>query len=223
VAVGVPADLLRRRPDIRAAEMAAAAQSAAIGVSQADLYPHFALAGSIGVAGSSFSDQFDSGATTGFITPFFKWDIFNYGRIKNDVRVQDARFEQLVVSYQNAALAAAREVQDGLQGFLRTQEQVAYLEKAVTASARASELALVQYREGATDYTRVLNTQTSLLQQQDALTAARGQVIANLVATYKALGGGWQIRQGNNYISSDLVDDMEQRTDWGELLQVPAQ
>jgi NodT family efflux transporter outer membrane factor (OMF) lipoprotein len=223
VAVGVPADLLRRRPDIRAAEMAAAAQSAAIGISQADLYPHFALAGSIGVAGSSFSDQFDSGATTGFITPFFKWDIFNYGRIKNDVRVQDARFEQLVISYQNAALAAAREVQDGLQGFLRTQEQVAYLEKAVTASARASELALVQYREGATDYTRVLNTQTSLLQQQDALTTARGQVVANLVATYKALGGGWQIRQGNNYISSDMVDDMEQRTDWGELLQVPAQ
>lgn len=81
----------------------------------------------------------------------------------------------------------------------------------------------MQYREGATDYTRVLNTQTSLLQQQDALTAARGQVVANLVATYKALGGGWQIRQGNNYISSDLVDDMEQRTDWGELLQVPAQ
>ena len=152
--------------------MVAAAQSAAIGISQADLYPSFVIAGSIGVAGSSFSDQFDSGATTGFLTPFFKWDIFNYGRIKNNVRVQDARFEQAVTSYQNVALAAAREVQDGLQGFLRTQEQVAYLQKAVTASDRAADLALVQYREGATDYTRVLNTQTSLLQQQDALTSA---------------------------------------------------
>jgi len=221
VAVGIPADLLRRRPDVRAAEMAAAAQSAAIGISQADLYPSFVLAGSIGVAGSSFSDQFDSGATTGFFTPFFKWNIFNYGRIKNNVRVQDARFEQAVTSYQNAALAAAKEVQDGLQGFLRTQEQVGYLQSAVTASGRAAELALVQYREGATDYTRVLNTQTSLLQQQDALTSARGQVVSNLVATYKALGGGWQLRQDDNFVRPDTIDLMQERTDWGELLTAP--
>lgn len=218
VAIGVPADLLRRRPDVRAAEMAAAAQSAGIGISKADLYPSFAIAGSLGLAGGTFSDLFDGGATTGFITPFFKWDIFNYGRIKNNVRVQDARFEQAVTAYQNTALAAAKEVQDGLQGFLRTQEQVGYLDRAVIASARATELALAQYRQGAADYTRVLNTQTSLLQQQDTLTAARGQVISNLVATYKALGGGWQLRQGNNYISPDIIKTMEIRTDWGELL-----
>ncbi len=218
VAIGVPADLLRRRPDVRAAEMAAAAQSAGIGISKADLYPSFAIAGSLGLAGGTFSDLFDGGATTGFITPFFKWDIFNYGRIKNNVRVQDARFEQAVTAYQNTALAAAKEVQDGLQGFLRTQEQVGYLDKAVIASARATELALAQYKQGAADYTRVLNTQTSLLQQQDTLTAARGQVISNLVATYKALGGGWQLRQDNNYISPDIIKTMEIRTDWGELL-----
>ena len=221
VAIGIPADLLRRRPDVRAAEMAAAAQSAAIGISQADLYPSFVLAGSIGVAGSSFSDQFSSGATTGFITPFFKWNIFNYGRIKNNVRIQDARFEQAVTAYQNAALAAAREVQDGLQGFLRTQEQVGYLERAVEASSIAAGLALVQYREGVADYTRVLNAQSALLQQQDALTSARGQVVSNLVATYKALGGGWQLREGNNYLGQDVIDTMEQRTDWGELLTTP--
>ena len=220
-AVGIPADLLRRRPDVRAAEMAAAAQSAAIGISQADLYPSFVLAGSIGVAGGNVSDQFDSGATTGFITPFFKWNIFNYGRIKNNVRVQDARFEQAVTAYQNTALAAAREVQDGLQGFLQTREQVDYLEAAVKATERATELALVQYREGATDYTRVLNTQTSLLQQQDALTSARGQVVSNLVATYKALGGGWQLREGDNFVRPDTIETMEQRTDWGELLAPP--
>lgn len=223
VAVGIPADLLRRRPDVRAAEMAAAAQSAAIGISQADLYPSFVLAGSIGVAGASFTDQFDSGATTGFLTPFFKWNIFNYGRIKNNVRVQDARFEQAVTSYQNAALAAAREVQDGLKGFLRTQEQVGFLESAVKATSRATELALTQYREGATDYTRVLNTQTSLLLQQDALTSARGDVVSNLVATYKALGGGWQLREGDNFVRPAVIDTMEQRTDWGELLSVPEQ
>jgi len=218
IAIGIPADLLRRRPDVRAAEMAAAAQSANIGVSQADLYPSFAIAGSLGLAGGTFSDLFDGGATTGFITPFFKWDIFNYGRIKNNVRVQDARFEQAVTSYQNTALAAAKEVQDGLQGFLRTQEQVGHLNNAVTASARAAELALQQYSQGATDYTRVLNTQTSLLSQQDTLTAARGQVVSNLVATYKALGGGWQLREGKNYVSPDLINTMQIRTDWGELL-----
>lgn len=221
VAVGIPADLLRRRPDVRAAEMAAAASSANIGISQADLYPSFVLAGSLGLAGGSFSDLFDGGATTGFITPFFKWNILNYGRIKNNVRVQDARFEQAVTTYQNTALAAAKEVQDGLQGFLRTREQVGHLDKAVKASARAAELALVQYRQGASDYTRVLNTQTALLQQQDTLTAARGQVVSNLVATYKALGGGWQLREGNNYVSPDVINSMEIRTDWGDLLMTP--
>jgi NodT family efflux transporter outer membrane factor (OMF) lipoprotein len=222
-AVGIPADLLRRRPDVRAAEMAAAAQSATIGISQADLYPSFVLAGSIGLAGGSFSDMFDSGGTTGFITPFFKWNIFNYGRIKNNVRVQDARFEQAVTSYQNTALAAAKEVQDGLQGFLRTQETVVHLQKAVQASDRAVELALEQYRQGATDYTRVLNTQTALLIQQDSLTEARGQVVSSLVATYKALGGGWQLREGSNYVRPDLINTMEDRTDWGELLTTPEQ
>lgn len=223
VAVGIPADLLRRRPDVRAAEMAAAAQSASIGISQADLYPSFVLAGSLGLAGGSFSDLFDGGATTGFITPFFKWNIFNYGRIKNNVRVQDARFEQAVTSYQNTALAAAKEVQDGLQGFLRTGEQVGYLIDAVTASNRAAELALAQYRQGAADYTRVLNTQTALLQQQDTLTAARGQVVTNLVSTYKALGGGWQLREDSNYVNPDLINTMMERTDWGELLSTPGQ
>ena len=223
IAVGIPADLLRRRPDVRAAEMAAAAQSAAIGVKQADLYPSFVLAGSIGVAGSSFSDLFDSGATTGFITPFFRWDIFNYGRIKNNVRIQDARFEQAVTSYQNTALAAAKEVQDGLQAFLRSQEEVGYLQKAVTASSRAVVLALEQYRQGASDYTRVLNTQTALLVQQDSLTTARGHVVSSLVATYKALGGGWQLRAGHNYIRPDLEETMMERTDWGELLETSKQ
>jgi len=218
VAVGIPAELLRRRPDVRAAEMAAAAQSATIGIRKADLYPSFVLAGSIGLAGAGVSDMFDSGGTTGFITPFFKWNIFNYGRIKNNVRVQDARFEQAVTTYQNTALAAAKEVQDGLQGFLRTREEVAFLQKAVTASSRAVKLALEQYNQGASDYTRVLNTQTALLGQQDALTSARGQVVSSLVATYKALGGGWQQRKGQHYVSPDLIDTMEERTDWGELL-----
>jgi len=223
VAVGIPAELILRRPDVRAAEMAAAAQSASIGISQADLYPHFGLAGSIGLAGDTLSNQFSSGSGMGYFTPFLKWDIFNYGRLRNNVRIQDARFEQLVVAYQNTALAAAREVQDGLQGFLRTQEQVDFLVKAVGASDRAAQLALVQYQQGAADYTRVLNTQTALLQQQDALTAARGQVVSSLVATYKALGGGWQIREGHDFITSATATSMAERTNWGRMLAAPVE
>ena len=216
--VGIPAELIRRRPDVRAAEMAAAAQCATIGVRKADLYPHFSLAGSIGISGDTFSNMTESNSDNFNITPFISWDIFNYGRIKNNVRVQDARFEQSVVAYQNSVLNAAKEVEDGLLGFLRSQEQVVFLADAVVASQQAAGLALKQYKQGATDYTRVLNTQTSLLAQQDSLTVSRGQVVTNLVTTYKALGGGWQIREGHDYLNSNMKDKMAERTDWGDML-----
>jgi NodT family efflux transporter outer membrane factor (OMF) lipoprotein len=218
VVVGIPAELIRRRPDVKAAEMAAAAQCASIGATKADLYPHFSLSGSIGISGDTFSNMTESNSDNFSIMPFISWDIFNYGRIKNNVRAQDALFEQAVVTYQNAVLTAAQEVEDGLLGFLRSQEQVVFLADAVDASKQAANLALEQYREGATDYTRVLNTQTSLLTQQDSLTVSRGQVVANLVSTYKALGGGWQIREGHDYLKSKMKEEMAERTDWGDML-----
>ena len=218
VAVGMPAELLRRRPDVRAAEMATAVQSAAIGIRQADLYPHFVLAGSFGLAAESFSDQFESDSRTGFLSPFLSWDIFNYGRIKNQVRAQDARFEQSVVAYQSTVLNAAREVEDGLLVFLKSQERTGYLDQAVAASEKATKLALVQYRNGAADYTRVLNTQTALMLQQDQLTRSQGQVVSSLVATYKALGGGWQVRQ-DGYLNAETKARMKQRSDWGGMLE----
>ncbi len=217
-AVGIPAELIRRRPDVRAAEMAAAAQSAAIGVSTADLYPQFVLAGSIGLAGDSFSDQFKSGSRDGFITPLINWNIFNYGRIRNNVRVQDARFQQLVVIYENVVLNALREVEDGLAGFLRSQEEVGYLGQAVTASQRSVDLSMIQYDAGLVDYQRVLNSQTSLLFQQDKLVEVQGRVVGSLVSTYRALGGGWQLRQGNTYVDAKTLETMRNRTNWGELL-----
>jgi NodT family efflux transporter outer membrane factor (OMF) lipoprotein len=217
-AVGIPADLIRRRPDVRAAEMAAAAQSAAIGVSTADLYPQFVLAGSIGLSGESFSDQFESGSGAGFLSPLVNWNIFNYGRIKNNVRVQDARFQQLVTVYENVVLNAAREVEDGLVGFLRGQEEIANLENAVVASQRSVELSLDQYEAGLTDFQRVLNSQAALLGQQDSLADARGRVVNSLVSTYRALGGGWQLRGGNGYVDPDTLNEMRERTNWGELL-----
>ena len=217
-AVGIPADLIRRRPDVRSAEMVAAAQSASIGIAKADLYPQFVLAGSIGLAGATFSDQFQSGSGAGFITPLINWNIFNYGRIKNNVRAKDARFQQTVVSYQNVILNAAREVEDGLVGFLRAQEQVGYLKAAVTASQRSVKLSLDQYKAGTVDYQRVLNSQASLLTQQDSLAEGQGHIVSSLVSTYRALGGGWQLREGNPYVDSETMQTMSERTNWGKML-----
>ncbi len=217
-AVGIPADLIRRRPDVRAAEMAAAAQSAAIGLATADLYPQFVLAGSIGLSGENFSDQFESGSGSGFLSPLVNWNVFNYGRIRNNVRVQDARFQQLVTVYENVILNAAREVEDGLVGFLRAQEEVRHLEQAVLASQKSVALSLFQYEGGLIDYQRVLNSQASLLGQQDSLADARGRVLSSLVSTYRALGGGWQLREGKTFVDPDTLNEMRERTNWGELL-----
>ncbi|MBT3256890.1 MAG: TolC family protein [Deltaproteobacteria bacterium] len=219
VAVGIPADLLRRRPDIRLAEFQAAAQGALIGVAEADLYPHFAIGGSIGFAVGNSNGLFNGDSLVGFFTPFsFRWDIFNYGRIKNNVRVQDARFEQLLVTYQNKVLEAAREVENGLIGFIRTQQQEKYLDDAARAADRATKIALLQYKEGLTDYTRVLNTQQLLVAQQDTLASSRGDIIRYLIAVYKSLGGGWESRAGKDIVPAETLDTMRKRTDWGDLL-----
>ena len=218
-AVGIPADLLRRRPDIRLAEFQAAAQGALIGVAEADLYPHFAVGGSIGFAVGNSNGIFNGDSLVGFFTPFsFRWDIFNYGRIKNNVRVQDARFEQLLVTYQNKVLEAAREVENGLVGFIRTQQQEKFLVDAAQSADRATQIALLQYKEGLTDYTRVLNTQQLLVAQQDNLASSRGDIIRYLIAVYKSLGGGWESRVGKDIIPEKTIEAMGKRTDWGDLL-----
>ena len=219
VAVGIPADLLRRRPDIRLAQFQAAAQGALIGVAEADLYPHFAVGGSIGFAVGNSNGLFNGDSLVGVFTPFsFQWDIFNYGRIKNNVRIQDARFEQLLVTYQNQVLEAAREVENGLIGFIRTQQQEKFLDDAARAADRATQIALLQYKEGLTDYTRVLNTQQLLVAQQDTLASSRGDIIRYLIAVYKSLGGGWESRVGKDIIPEQTLETMRERTDWGDLL-----
>jgi NodT family efflux transporter outer membrane factor (OMF) lipoprotein len=221
--VGVPADLLRRRPDIRLAELQAAAQSARIGVAKTDLYPRFALVGSIGLLNADTgsndnSDLFDSDSIGYNFGPQASWNILNYGRLKNQVRVQDARLEELLVNYQNTVLQAAQEVEDGIAGYVGARDQEGYLADSVKAAERSVNLALVQYREGAVDYQRVLDTQQTLLATQDRYTTVRGDAINALVSTYKALGGGWEIRAGNSFVSQPRQDKMKERTDWGRLL-----
>jgi len=218
IAVGIPADLLRRRPDIRLAERQAAAQSARIGVAQAELYPAFFLSGSLGLQAGSASNLFDGGSWTGSITPGFSWPIFNYGRLKNNVRVQDAAFQAAILNYRNAVLAAAQEVESGLVGFLRGQERAALLQEAVALSEKSLELARVQYAEGTADFQRVLDALTGLQQVQDALVTAQGRVVASLIATQKSLGGGWELREGLNIVPEETRQEMKERTNWGKLL-----
>lgn len=233
VAVGVPAELLRRRPDVRRAELQAAAQSAQIGVAEADLYPSFTLFGTIGLVtadGTSsarngtvgFGDMFRGSAVQFMGGPSVTWNIFNYGRIKNNVRLQDARLQQSLVSYQNTVLQAAREAEDAMSRFLQAQRRIVYLAQSVTAASRSVELALLQYRDGTADYTRVLNTQQSLSVQQDQLTASRGDEARGLIGMYKALGGGWQIRAGDDFVPESTKEQMRARTDWGKLLDPAA-
>lgn len=218
VVVGVPAELLRRRPDIRRIERLAAAQSAQIGVAVSDFYPRLSLVGTISLGAEDFKDLFEGDSFEAFGGPTFRWAILNYGRIRNNVRVQDAFFQQLVTDYENTVLRAQREAEDAIAGFLRALEQVELLEQSVTASERAVDLSNLQYREGTVDYVRVLNAQEFQATQEDALAAARGSVALNLIALYKALGGGWQLRAGSSFVDEDTREQMRQRTSWGGML-----
>jgi NodT family efflux transporter outer membrane factor (OMF) lipoprotein len=195
VAVGIPADLLRRRPDVRQAERQVAAQSARIGVAEADLYPHFFLNGTIGLQAEQFGDLFNTpDSLIGNIGPSFRWDILNYGRILNNVRLQDARFQELAFAYQNLVLTAGREVEDGIVAFLRNQEAAERLAASVAAAQRTLEISFEQYRQGAIDFTPVVLFESTLADQQDQLAAAQGDITLSLINIYRALGGGWQMR-----------------------------
>jgi NodT family efflux transporter outer membrane factor (OMF) lipoprotein len=195
LALGVPADLLRRRPDIRRIERQAAAQSALIGVAKSDLYPRFSLLGSIGVRAEDFSNLFDTpGSMSGSIGPAFHWDILNYGRIESNVAVQEARFRQLVLTYQESVLRAAREAEDAAVDFLKSQERARYLGASVAAAARTVDISYDQFQQGIIDFTPVYLFEGTLAEQQDQLAIAQGQIALSLVDLYRALGGGWEMR-----------------------------
>lgn len=223
VAVGIPAELLRRRPDVRQAEMLAASQSALIGVARTELYPRFSLLGSIGymtsdTGSSSAGDLFDSDSLTFLAGPTFQWNILNYGRLKNNVRVQDARYQQTIVNYRNTVLNAYREVEDAMVGFIQSQIESGFRDEGARAARRSVEIANIQYREGAVDFQRVIDSERALVLQQDRWTDSKGAIALNLIAMYKALGGGWELREGQEFISNENREQMQQRTDWGDLL-----
>ncbi len=223
IIVGIPTDLLRRRPDIRSAELQAAAQSAQIGVAKADLFPAFSLTGnfvflSTNLGSFSLSDMFRWGSRSVQVGPTVQWNIFNYGQITNNVRVQDAKLQALLLTYQNAVLSAQQNVEDNLAAFLRAQDRAQFLAQSVTSAQTAVTLAIRQYREGVTDFTTVLTAQQALLNQQDSLASTLGTISTSLVGVYRALGGGWEIREGQDLVPPEIRAEMEKRTNWGHLL-----
>jgi outer membrane protein TolC len=193
--VGIPADLVRRRPDVRRAERTLAAQSARIGIAEAEFYPHIGLDGTIGVSAEDFDDLFDgSRSMVGDIGPFFQWNVLNYGRIASNVGIQNARFEQLAWAYQQQVLEAGREAEDGIITFLKSQESVRSLDASTRAAARTLQITIDQYQQGLIDYTGVYLFSSDLAAQQDRLAEAQGSVAQSLISLYRALGGGWEIR-----------------------------
>jgi NodT family efflux transporter outer membrane factor (OMF) lipoprotein len=194
VAVGIPADLLRRRPDVRKAEREAAAQSAQIGIAQSDFYPAISIVGTLGVASQNASNLFAPDSFRGTVNPGFNWKILNYGRILNNVRAQDARFNELIAQYQQRVLVAGGEVETELIKFLKSQDRAKALGESADAWRDALKLVNDQYEAGKIDFVPVAYTQQNLLLQQNDAINAQGDVVRALIGVYRALGGGWEIR-----------------------------
>ena len=211
VALGVPAQLLRRRPDIRQAERIVAAQSALIGVAESDLYPFFSINGTLQWQSQNLGTLFNSNSFGGSTGPSFGWNILNYGRILNSVRQKEALFEQAVFSYQGTVLSAQREAEDAIVGFLKAQEQTAKLQLAVRDIQELNQVLLTQANAGATDFSRVFVVQAAATAQMDSLATSRGSIALNLIRIYRSLGGGWQIRlqSPNNFAIPVAVDGEE--------------
>ncbi len=206
--VGIPAELLRRRPDIRQAERQIAAQSAQIGIAEAELLPQLVLGGEIKLNSATFGGLFDGSSVAGAFAPGFRWNILNYGRLVNNIRVQELRFEQAILAYENAVLSAHREVEDAMVQFLKAKEQAIEIRKSVEATARSVELVEIEYREGEVDFGRVFVLQANLVSAQDRLVAAESEIAIALTKIYKSLGGGWQIRTEQQYTGAYPLDNL---------------
>lgn len=216
----INADLVLRRPDLKVAELQAQSQSARIGSAEAELYPHFTLFGSLGYnnnnTGSGWLSAGDAiGISAG---PAFSWNIFQYGRIKNQIRVQDALFQESLNNYNKKVLSAVGEVSNAMNGYRLNKEQLVQNTLAIKATVRAFEISMTQYDNGMVTYQRLLSTVEKLIRNEDAYAQIKGSIALQVVFLYKALGGGWQMSRGNRYINEEDVEQMSKRSDWGDYL-----
>jgi NodT family efflux transporter outer membrane factor (OMF) lipoprotein len=212
VVVGIPAALLSRRPDVRLAEREVAAQSARIGIAASDLYPTVTILGSLGWNAEDIDDLFTSEAFRGNIGPSIRWNILNYGRIRNNIVAQDAVLQARIAEYEQIVLAANQEAEDAIIAFLKSQSELEEAQLAATAAERALTLSVIQYREGATDYGRVLLATDFLTDSQDQLALSQANVATSLIQVYRALGGGWTTRLATPNIATEVhpvIEDEE--------------
>jgi NodT family efflux transporter outer membrane factor (OMF) lipoprotein len=192
VVVGIPADLLRRRPDVRRAERLAAAEAEQIGIATAAFYPIFGLRGTLGWQAEALPQLFTSNALNSSVGPALQWNILQYGRLRNNVRFHEARFQELVATYQTAVLRANAEVENAIVRFLRAQEAARLLDRSVVNAQKAADIVAKQYKEGDVDFNRVALIEQTLVDQQDLQTQAHGEIVQGLIQVYRAVGGGWE-------------------------------
>jgi NodT family efflux transporter outer membrane factor (OMF) lipoprotein len=192
VPVGLPSDLLLRRPDVLRAERQLAAATANIGVAKADLFPKFALTGTAGYQSVSTGDWFSSPSSFWSIGPSVQWKIFDAGRVRAAIRVQDARQQEALAAYERTVLRAFEEVENGLVAYAQEQVRQRSLAAAAASSRRSLDLAHRLYASGLTDFLRVLEAERSLYDAEDQLAQSEKAVSGNLITLYESLGGGWQ-------------------------------
>ncbi|SFV62401.1 putative outer membrane protein [hydrothermal vent metagenome] len=219
----IAADIVRRRPDLQVAELQARAQNARIGISKAELYPSFTLFGSLGYNTNNTSNNWVSvGDAVGISAgPAFSWNIFAYERIKNQVRVQDALFQESLTNYNKKVLLAVQEVSNALNGYKLTKEQLGLNEKAIRATTRAYELSITQYDNGLVTYQRLLSTVENLTRNEDNYAQIKGSIAIEVISLYKALGGGWEINKDKIYLNETDKKVLKDRgVDWGDYLEL---
>lgn len=191
-AVGIPADAIRRRPDVRMSERQLAAQTARIGAAKSDLYPKFTLAGSLGYQSGNTGSLFDNKNMTLSAGPSFRWALFDFGAIRQNINVQTETQKKYLADYESSVLSALEDVENAMSAFDREKSKSVQLEKALNAAKEAYDLEYKKYTAGLADYTDVINTESAYISYKDSLTQSRAGTGIYLISLYKALGGGWQ-------------------------------
>lgn len=193
IGIGVPANLLRQRPDIRRAERLLAAQTAEIGVATADLYPSFSLSGFFGLQSRSPGSLFSGSSLTWGLSAPVQWNLFDREIIRSNISLQSERADELLLQYESHVLRAVEEVENAIMAFNLNRDHLRLLQQATAATQEAVDLVLVQYNSGLTEFNNVLVTQEALLVQRQQMVVVEAEIVSQLIALYKALGGGWQV------------------------------
>jgi NodT family efflux transporter outer membrane factor (OMF) lipoprotein len=209
IAIGLPAELLRQRPDIRLAEREVAAQTAQIGVATSELYPQFSIFGTLSLQAVDSVSFFKASNLTFGFGPQFVWRIFEGGRLRYNIKIQELVAESLIYQYQNTVLLALEEVENSMVAYVQEINRNKSLGEAVSASESAVELVRTLYIEGLTDFLNVLDTQRALFQQQDQFIESRGDIVQNLISLYKSLGGGWSPESDKELYSQDTFKEIQ--------------